>query len=372
MFSLHIDTARTWRGGQQQVQYTVLGLRALGHRASLVAAPDGELFARMREGHDLIGLGTQSEVDLAAAWRFSRVVKQLRPDIVHAHDPHAVAMASTGISMTSITPPPALVASRRIEYPIARNSFSRWKYRQVACFITVSEAVRERILLDGIARAKTAVVHEGVDVERVERLAPVDIHAELFLPHDSPVVGNIGALVAQKDQRHLIEAAAIVVREVPDVRFVILGEGELRQALERQVHERHLERHVFLPGFRADALGLLKSMDVFAISSIHEGLCTSIIDAMAASKACVGTRVGGIPEVIDDGVTGFLVEPRHPEAMAARLVTLLQDAGLRRRMGDAGLTRARERFTVDHMVHGTAEVYRRLLERRSDAGRIAV
>ena len=346
------------------MQYTVLGLRALGQRASLVAAPDGELFTRMREGHDLIGLGTQSEVDLSAAWRLSRVVKQLRPDIVHAHDPHAVAMASTGLSMTSTSPPPVLVASRRIEYPIARNSFSRWKYRQVGCFIAVSEAVRERVILDGIPRSRTAVVHEGVDVARVEHMERVDVHGEFFLPHNAPVVGNIGALVAQKDQRHLVDAAAIVIKEVPDARFVILGEGELRQALERQIHEHHLERHVFLAGFRADALALLKSVDVFAISSIHEGLCTSIIDAMAASKACVGTRVGGIPEVIDDGVTGFLVEPRDPHAMAARLITLLKDEGLRRRMGNAGLVRARERFTVDHMVRGTADVYRRLLERR--------
>ena len=117
MFSLHIDTARGWRGGQSQVLHTVLGLRAIGHRAALVAHPDGELLRRMSEGHDLIPLAPRGEVDLAAAWRLSRVIKQLAPDVIHAHDPHAVAMASTALSIVSPSPKPPLVASRRIASP---------------------------------------------------------------------------------------------------------------------------------------------------------------------------------------------------------------------------------------------------------------
>src|SRR5919106_105776 len=110
MFSLHIDTARPWRGGQSQVMYTVMGLRAMGQRAALAAHPEGELFKRMSEGLDLIPLAPRNEIDLAAAWRLSRVIKQLKPDIVHAHDPHAVAMAATALSIAAPTPRPPLVA----------------------------------------------------------------------------------------------------------------------------------------------------------------------------------------------------------------------------------------------------------------------
>src|SRR5688572_7195711 len=131
MFSLHIDTARTWRGGQNQVMHTVMGLRALRQRAALVAHPEGELFRRMSEGTDLIPLAPRNEIDLAAAWRMSRLLKRLKPDLLHAHDPHAVAMAATALSITSPSPMPVLVASRRIEFRIALNSFSRWKYGQV-------------------------------------------------------------------------------------------------------------------------------------------------------------------------------------------------------------------------------------------------
>src|SRR3954466_9995586 len=101
MFSLHVDTARTWRGGQNQVLLTVNGLRAIGQRAALVAHPDGELRKRAAEGLELIPIGSKSEVDLAAAWRLARVLKRLRPDVVHAHDPHAVAMAALALSLTA-------------------------------------------------------------------------------------------------------------------------------------------------------------------------------------------------------------------------------------------------------------------------------
>lgn len=367
VLSLHIDTAQTWRGGQSQVRYTVMGLRALGQRAVLVAHPAGELLRRMSEGWDLIPLAPRNEIDLAAAWRLSRVLKQLRPDVVHAHDPHGVAMAATALSIAAPTPRPPLVASRRIEYRIAHNSFSRWKYSQVDRFIAISRAVRDRLVADGVPASRVDVVHEGVDVERVAALPSGNVHAVLFLPTGSPIVGTIGALVAQKDHHTLIEAAARVVRDVPDVRFVVLGEGELRGALEEQIRHRHLERHVFLAGFRADVLQLMKDFDVFALSSIQEGLCTSLVDAMAARKAAVATAVGGVPEVVEDGVTGLLVPARDHEALAERIVRLLTDPKLRRRMGDAGLERARQLFTVERMVEGTAAVY----ERVTRAGRAA-
>ena len=361
IFSLHIDTARTWRGGQSQVMYTVTGLRARRHRAALVAHPEGELFRRMSEGTDLIPLAPRNEIDLTAAWRLSRVIKQLMPQVIHAHDPHGVAMAATALSIASPSPSPVLVASRRIEFHIGHNSFSKWKYGRVDCFIAISEAVRERLIGDGIPRSKTTVVHEGVDVERIVHLPAANVHAAFYLPTHAPIVGNIGALVPQKGQHHLIDAAAIVVRAVPDVRFVICGDGELRQPLEEHIKRRHLERHVFLAGFRADAMELLKGFDLFALSSLHEGMCTSLVDAMAASKAAVATQVGGVPEVLVDGETGFLVPPRDHEAMADRIIALLRDDALRARMGEAALQRARDRFNVDRMVDSTIATYERLL-----------
>lgn len=365
VFSLHIDTARGWRGGQSLVLHTVLGLRAIGHRAALVAHPEGELLRRMSEGHDLIPLAPLSEVDLTAAWRLSRVIKRLAPDVIHAHDPHAVAMASTALSIVAPSPKPVLVASRRIASHMARNSFSRWKYSQIDGFIANSIVIRDRLVAEGIPRAKITIVNEGVDVERIVRMPAANVHAAFYLPTHAPIIGNVAALVPHKGHHHLIDAAALVVREVPDARFVIVGDGELRESLEKQVHEKHLERHVFLAGFRLDALELTKGFDLFAMSSVTEGMCAALIDAMAAAKAAVATTAGAIAEVMVDGETGFLVPPRDHVAMAQKLVLLLKDPVLRTRMGDAALARARERFTVERMVEETAAVYERLTAARS-------
>jgi glycosyltransferase involved in cell wall biosynthesis len=258
---------------------------------------------------------------------------------------------------------PALVAARRVDFHLKGNSFSRWKYRQVDCFIAASRAIETILLHDGVSQAKVVTVHEGIDVERVIAAPRVDVHSMFFLPHGAPVVGNVAALVPHKGQRHLIEAARLLVQEVPDARFVILGEGELRGPLERLVRDYRLEKHVILPGFRADVLGCMKSFDVFTMSSVTEGLGTAILDAMACSLPVVATNAGGIPEIVSDGVTGLLVPPRDPRAMASALSQLLTRSGLRQRMALAGFERVRERFTVERMIEETAAVYGRVAGR---------
>src|SRR4029077_5829153 len=133
MFSLHIDTARTWRGGQNQVLLTVNGLRSIGDRAALVAHPDGELRRRAAEGLELIPIAPRTEMDLSAAWRLSRVIRRLSPDIVHAHAARGVSMAALSLSMGTASAgqtghhAPALVAARLGDFHLQGNSLSRWK-----------------------------------------------------------------------------------------------------------------------------------------------------------------------------------------------------------------------------------------------------
>jgi glycosyltransferase involved in cell wall biosynthesis len=359
VFALHIDTARTWRGGQHQVLLTVLGLRAAGHRAVLVAHPEGELYRRAREGADLVPLAPRSEVDLASAWRLSRIIRQWKPEVVHAHDPHAVAMASLALSFGAPVPRPWLVAARRVDFHLQGNSFSTWKYRQVDAFIAASSAIQRVLLHDGIVGNRVIVVHDGIDVESVQRLPVVDLHREFWLPHGAPVVANVGALVGHKGQRHLVDAMAIVRKTVPDAHAVIFGEGDLRPALERQIKDLRLGKQVLLAGFREDVLQLVKSADLFVMSSVTEGLGSAVLDAMAMGLAVVGTRAGGIPEAVADGRTGVLVPPGDAGALAAAIVFLLNDPERRAAMGRLGCERVATHFGVARLVDETLAAYRR-------------
>jgi glycosyltransferase involved in cell wall biosynthesis len=364
VLSLHIDTARTWRGGQNQVLLTVLGLRAMGHRAVLVAHGQGELYRRAAEGSDLLALAPQGEVDLSAAWKLSRILRDQRPDIVHAHDPHAVAMAALALSFGGLSERPALIVSRRVDFHLQKHSFSRWKYRQADLFIAASRAIRDMLIEDGIAPARIVVVHDGIDVARIERLPAVDLRTEFWLPHGAPVLVNVGALVPHKGQRFLVEAMPQVRRALPDARLVIFGDGELRGALESQVRELHLDRHVLFAGFRPDVLQLMKSADLFVMSSVTEGLGSTILDALAMGLPVVATRAGGIPEAVIHGETGWLVTPGRPGEMAEAIVRLLGDPDLRARLGAAGRAHVAERFGVDRMLKGTLDAYARALKRR--------
>jgi L-malate glycosyltransferase len=357
VFSVQIDTARSWRGGQNQVLLTARGLQTRGHRVVAVVHPDGELRRRLPADIETIALAPRNEVDLPAAWRLSRVVRDLRPDVVHAHDPHGVAVAATALSIGSPSPRPALVAARRVDFHVRANSFSRWKYRQVDRFVCASNAIRAMLLEDAIPPDRVVTVHEGVDVDRVAAVEPLDVREEYWFPPHSLIVGNIAALVPHKGQRYLVEAAAIVVRELPETRFLILGEGELRSALEQQIKHLHLSQHVVLAGFRSDVLGVLKGLDVFVMSSVTEGLGTSLLDAMAAARPIVATRTGGIPEVVVDGETGLLAPPKDGRALAEAILQMLRDGPGRQRVAQAGLARVRERFSVDRMVEQTLEVY---------------
>lgn len=360
MLSLHIDTARTWRGGQNQALLTVLGLRAIGHRTFLLAHPQGELRRRASEGADLIPFAPRAELDLTAAWRMTRIIRDVRPRIIHAHDPHGVAVAALALSYQTFDPHPILVASRRVDFHLRTNAFSRWKYRQVRAFLCASNAIRQMLIDQGIEAARAITVHEGIDLAHVAAAPPVSVHEAYWLPHNAPLAGAVGALVAHKGHRYLIEAAAQAVRDVPDARFVIFGEGDLRRPLEKLIADLGLEKHVILGGFRPDVLSLLKGFDFFVMPSVTEGLGTSLLDAMACGKPIVASRVGGIPEVVVDGKTGILVPPKDSEALADAIVRMMKDQAAAKTMGNLGYTRVIERFTVERMVEETHAIYERL------------
>src|SRR5262249_43968620 len=238
---------------------------------------------------------------------------------------------------------------------------------QVDCFIAASEAIRHMLLADVISPERTVTVHDGIDVARVAAAPPINLHEELCLPHRAPVVGNVAALVPHKWHRYLIAASQLFVRETPVARFMIFGEGELREQLEKQTRERLLEKHVLLPGFRTDVLGCIKSFDLFVMSSVTEGLGTSLIDAMACSRPIVATRAGGIPERTEDGGNGRTVRASDAAALAKAIVRALKDEDLRKRVGAAGYARVGERFTVERMVAATAAVYARVAGRHRAA-----
>jgi len=291
---------------------------------------------------------------------------------VHAHDPMAVSVAAMALQMSPGTARPLVVASRRVDFHLKQHAFSKWKYRHVDVFIAASQAIADILAADGIGADRVEVVHDGVNIAFIDKQPAVNAHEVFWLPAGAPLVGNVAALAPHKGQRHLVAAAARVLRDIPDARFLIVGDGELREALERQVRDLGLERRVLLTGFRPDAIGLIKSLDVFALSSVTEGLGSVLLEAMASGRAIVGTRAGGIPEVIRDGKTGLLVAPSDETGLAKAIARLLRDPTLRDRLGASARTVVEHDFSVDALVRGTQRVYEKHLQgQRAERGQRA-
>jgi glycosyltransferase involved in cell wall biosynthesis len=238
-----------------------------------------------------------------------------------------------------------------------------WTYRRNAAVLAVSEAVAgsigSRQRQGGI---RLEVVRQGIDPGGVRSGVEARRRARslLGIADDTAVVGTVGNLTAKKDHVTLLRAAAELRRGRPDLRLVLIGSGPLERDLRRAVDQLELQGCVSMLGSRADVADLLAGFDVFALSSRHEGLPIALLEAMAAGVGCVATRVGGVPEVVTDGVDGLLVEPGEPAALATAIARLLDDAELRAELG-ARARRTAGGFDLGAAVARTQAVYDEVL-----------
>lgn len=361
----HLDTGRTWRGGQRQVLLLAQGLARRGHEV-LLLAPEGPLLERARAA----GIETRrwrplGEWDLLAAWSAARALRAWRADIAHAHSAHAHAVGVPAARRAGVR---GVVVSRRVDFAVATHPLSRLKYRMpVDRYFCISRGVAGVMRAGGVPEEALALVPSGIELPdpaatREAAARRPALRAELGLPQDTRIVGTVAALAPHKDHATLLAAAARVTAARSDVHFAWAGEGECRSALERRRRELGLEGRVHLLGHREDAVALITQFDVFALSSHLEGLGTSLLDAQALSVPVVATRTGGIPDAVEDGITGKLVPPRDPAALAAALLATLDDPAA----AAARAARAQEnvqRFSADAMVEASIREYRAILGR---------
>jgi glycosyltransferase involved in cell wall biosynthesis len=248
------------------------------------------------------------------------------------------------------------------------RKLSHFTDKIICCSKAVENFVKD---FENIKDGKTTVIYNGVDEDRFSRLKDSkSIRTELGIDEGSPVVGSVSSLTPHKGHEHLIQAASLVLDKHPSTRFLIVGDGLLRKRLEDQAKDLNIHSTVIFTGERKDIPEILSLMDVFVLPSFsREGLGLAIIEAMAAKKPVVATEIGGIPEAVNKGKTGFLVPPGDPAALATAIVELLQNPKKAKEMGEKGRARVMERFTKTKMLSEIQEVYQSLVshsERKKD------
>jgi sugar transferase (PEP-CTERM/EpsH1 system associated) len=290
-------------------------------------------------------------------WQISRVLRRERPDIVHTH---AWGTLLEGLVAARLARVPVIIHGEHGTLQLKRHQ--RWLQRiglsAADQVLAVSSRLAERITRDiGFPQQRIQTIRNGVDLARFVGIDREAARRALDLPMDVAVIATVGRLVPVKDQATLITALSIVRRRLPSALLLIAGDGPLRDALLAHARTLGIENNVRMIGHRPDVETVFSAADVFALSSVSEGLSNTILEAMASGLPVVATRVGGADEMVVEGETGLLVPASSPGELAGALATVLADAGRRSAMGAAGRARVHAEFTLDGMVRRYERLY---------------
>ncbi|WP_437738474.1 glycosyltransferase [Sorangium sp. So ce1335] len=298
-----------------------------------------------------------------------RFFHQRGVDIVHVHNRAPLIFA--GMASRLLRNRPVVVYSEHNQINRAKG-FDRRKFGYYAYLademIAVSHDLR-RILVDDVnVRAPVRVIHNGIDGTRFTRAlhsgARGRIRAELGIGEQDFVFGCAVVHIEQKGLRYLIEAAPEVLRRAPEARFVVAGDGPLRGELQQRAQAAGLGDRMIFPGYRSDVPELISAFDAYVLPSLWEGLPLALLEALALGKPIVASRVGGVPEIVEHGVDGFLVPPKDPGALGEHLARAARDAELRERARTRSPVKFAEQFSVEAMVDAHVRLFDELIARR--------
>jgi glycosyltransferase involved in cell wall biosynthesis len=378
--------ARLNMGGPAlHVAYLAAGLAERGYDTTLVAGTLARGEDSMAFVADELGLEVERieelhrEIsplrDAVAIVRLARLIRRVRPHILHTHTAKAGAVGRLAALLAGDARPPIVVHTfhghvlRGYFDPLRTAGFrllERWLARMSTALVAVSPQVRDDLVALGVApRERFVVVRLGIELEQ-RVAAELDGRGEsrrvLGIGPDRFAVGWIGRMTGVKRTEDVLRAFRRLRDRGVDACLCMIGDGPDRPAVERRAHELGVMRDTLFLGYQEDVAPFYAAFDAMILPSINEGTPVSAIEALAAGRPVVATRVGGVPDVVREGEDGFLVDPGDVDALAERLARLAADPALRERLGAAGRARVIPRYSVERLVDDMDRLYRSLLE----------
>jgi glycosyltransferase involved in cell wall biosynthesis len=351
---LHIDPERNWGGGEAQVLGLLTYLAERGHGIDLLTHPRGRLFEKAQTlGIRTLPLVVWNDLDLRPVPALRRLIHRERYDIVHLHTKRAHALS---LWLPRGAGSPKYVVTRRMDYPERAGWYTHHLYcRRVDGVIAVSSPILSSLAEAGVMRERIRVIHSGVDAEKFKP-SPAATRAR----HDPPVIGSMAVLEERKGHRVLLEAARLLKAQGHRAKYFLAGEGSLRKELQTLAQRLGLADDVRFFGFVSDPASFLSEIDIFALPSLYEGLGVAALEAMAAGKPVVVSRVGGLAEIVRDSDNGLLVTPGNSTELAGALAKLLNDPSLACQLVVNAAERVKS-FTMTQMAQKNEAYYHELL-----------
>jgi glycosyltransferase involved in cell wall biosynthesis len=348
-------------GAQEHLQSLVTRIDMSRYDVSVVAMSTGSAVRKLqRAGVPVLVIDDPD--DAIAVGALAAHLAEVRADVVHAHMYRAETVATRAVLAL------AEIGHRR-PYLVATVHSSRVRTSEDQAFlreltphmdhlIAVSRAIQHKLVDEERTTVPVSLIYNGVDLERYDHQEPCcTLPEEYGMEPGSQIVGVVARLEPEKGHPTLLEAWPAVLRAVPDAYLLIVGEGSRRDALEAQARELQVAHRVVFTGRRDDVPAVTAALDVAVLPSYREAQGLSILEAMALSRPVVASNVGGIPEMIEDGLTGLLVPPRDAEALAAAITRLLRDHPYADTLGRAGHDLVHDRFCIELMVRAVEAIY---------------
>ncbi len=320
------------------------------------------------EAHDVPVhcLGGGNPLDLRVLLRLRCLLRDLEIDVLDAHLAYSgvvgrIAARSVGTRATIYTEHNLAVQRRlgSLQFVSFLANIGTLGWNDLV--VTVSREGLRDVSRYGRGRVPVRLIYNGIPLDRFDRETVAPKRKELSIPEHHRVVGHIATFTSKKKQDDLLRAAKLVLDQEPNVTFVLVGKGDLRPQLERLADELGIRDHVVFLGFVTDPQNVLSCFDIFALSSLYEGLPTVVIEAMALGVPVVATRVGGTAEIVNDGYDGLLVPPGDPPALARGMLRLLRDDALRAEMSRRAEAATRSKFDIRRRVQEVEQAYDEVL-----------
>ncbi|ABE30817.1 glycosyl transferases group 1 family protein [Paraburkholderia xenovorans LB400] len=349
---LHSESSRGWGGQEVRTLKEMIALRALGHNVELVCPEDARLGIRSRaEGFAVHHARMRTGGDLRSMLTIRTLLERGRFNVLNTHSGHDSLVAGMAGRLART---PFIVRTRHLALPITSLATYNWIPHRV---VAVSHHVRRYLISAGVQESRVETIYDGI--VKPEALTHSTLRDELGLNAGAIVAGMVAIVREKKGHEDLIAAVRPMLAERPDLHVVMAGDGVWFGKIRAIVDGMGLAHRIHLLGFRTDITNVLRGCDLFVLPTHQEALGQSFIEAMAAGLPVIGTRVDGVPELIDDGVNGLLVPAHDIEALRAALARLIDDAPLRARLGLAARLKTDSRFTVDAMANETVDCYMR-------------
>jgi glycosyltransferase involved in cell wall biosynthesis len=341
---------------------------------SVLCPPEGILPARLRKiGVPAIPFEIPRLLSAAALLRLRHLLRQHRPDIVQSHGARTNLYAAVAGRLARVPIIVCTIHNSLYDYPISSIRRSLYLLGERLTFalsdriVCVAEALAQDLTgRSGRDPRKVQVIQNGVDLEAFDP-GTVDgwrARREFGVEEDTPLIGIVGRMTAQKGHLDLLKALVQIKAAIPTVKALIVGDGPLRPELVQYARTHRLDDCCIFTGMREDIPTIMAALDIVALPSLSEGLPFILLEAMAMGKPVVATRVNGVSEVVEDGVTALLVPPQAPELLAQAVIALLRNRQLGSRLGAAARRQAEQRFGLERMIQDVETLYEKLLADR--------